>query len=114
MKEEEKRATELVHSTDELRKVLLKYPGLPLVIFAGEGYAACSKAIGCEGIILDCMQEVDKEKVYIDRAEFEEDLYNKLYNYYDGSDDDFEVYFKDRLKEYEPYWKDAFILFVNK
>ena len=126
MKELEKRMTDLVHETDELRKLLIENPGVPLVIFAGKdaslgdyGYTSCSRAAAYKGEILDCMQEINKEKLYIDRAEFEDDLYDYLYEYYemadsyDGTDDNFEAYFKNHLKEYEPYWKDAIILFVN-
>ena len=120
MKEEEKRATCYLHEMDELRKLLIENPGIPLVIFAGEAanirdhsYTLCTRAFAYKGEALDCMQEVDKEKVYIDRAEFEEDMYDQLYDSYDGTDDDFEVYFKDQLKEYEPYWKDAIIMFIG-
>ena len=120
MKELEKRVTDPVHETDELRKLLIENPGVPLVIFAGE-YASLGDYayISYKGEILDCMQEVNKEKLYIDRAEFEEDLYDYLYEYYemadsyDGTDENFEAYFKNQLKEYEPYWKDAIILLVN-
>lgn len=126
MKDEEKRASGYLHEMDELRKFLIENPSVPFVIFAGEdanigdhSYTLCTRASAYKGEVLDCMQEVDKEKVYIDREEFEEDLYDQLYEYYeiadsyDGTDDDFEVYFKDQLKEYEPYWKDAIIMFIG-
>jgi len=60
------------------------------------------------GEILDCEQDVDDEKVYTDRYDFEEDLENVLADsgdYDEATDEEFDAIVKAELAKYEPYWK---------
>ena len=74
-----------IKQTDELKKLIAEHPDYPIVVmvanevvsdeYYGWWYAPClSFDIG---EILDCEQDIDEEKTYIDRDEFEEDIYNK-------------------------------------
>ena len=119
MEEIEKRRTGLLHTTDELRKLIIEYPDLPLLVFAGEDspslisyYTACSKCCARKGEFLDCCQDINSEYCYTDRDEFKEDMENS-YAAFEGTDDEFERFIESELAKYEPYWKDCIILFVD-
>lgn len=105
-----------IKQTDELKKLIAEYPDYPIVVMVnnevvaddtyGWWYAPClSFSIG---EILDCEQDINEEKTYIDRDEFEEDMYDK-YTWdeeYEKLDNfEFDEMVEKKLKEYEPYWK---------
>lgn len=115
MKEFEQKPTGLLHAGDELRKLLLEHPDLPLLVFAGEdavcgewSWTSCSSVRAELGEFLDCQQSAYPEKVFADRQEFEEELEEHLF---DGDLSDEE--FKRELAAYEPYWKPCIILYVD-
>ena len=119
MLERERRPTSLLTATDELRQLILDNPGVPLLVFAGDdcnsgdySYMSCSSCSAALGEFLDCMQEVNDERVYTDRDEFQEAL-EDYYSDFDGSDREFEQFIEDRMMEYEPYWKQCIILYVD-
>ena len=102
--------------TDKLKELIAKYPDYPIVVmvanevvaddYYGWWYAPClSFDIG---EILDCEQDINDEKVYVDRDDFEEDVRDiladdeKLENV---SDEIFDKMVENELKKYEPYWK---------
>lgn len=119
MKEHETRSTKLLHTTDELRKLIIENPDLPLLVFAGEdansgdySYMSCGYVSASKGEFLDCVQEINDERCYTDRDDFQEDLeYNN--SDFDGSDAEFEKFIENKLMEYEPYWKPCIIVYVN-
>ena len=102
--------------TDELKKLIAEYPDYPIVVLCdcevcGDGsynwwYAPeISFSIG---EILDCEQNVNDERAYADRDEFEEDLTNMLADsgdYDEATDEEFDAVVKAELAKYEPYWK---------
>ena len=105
-----------VKQTDELKELITKYPDYPIVVIVGSEvvaddsygwwYAPCI-SFGI-GEILDCEQDIDEEKTYIDRDEFEEDLIDKLSwdEVYDKLPDaEFDKVVEQKLNEYEPYWR---------
>ena len=109
---------DLTTRTDELKKLILANPDLPMVVLAGEcansgdyNTMYCSEiAFGIEEI-LDC--EVPyMEYVETDRTNFEEQIEEWLWDEMGGNDKDSklsETVFEDALEEtkakYEPYWK---------
>lgn len=123
MNDYEKRSTDLLIAGDTLRKVLLEYSDLPVLIFAGEdanigdwSYMSCSYCSAEKGEYLDCQQTVNDEKCYIDRGEFEEDLADCYANddeLSNLSDEEYNQFIAEKLAEYEPYWKDCIIVYVN-
>ena len=105
-----------IKQTDELKNLIAEHPDYPIVVMVGTEvvaddtygwwYAPClSFSIG---EILDCEQDINDEKTYIDRDEFEEDIYDK-YTWdekYEKLDNfEFDEMIEKKLKEYEPYWK---------
>ena len=102
--------------TDELKKLIAEHPDYPIVVivanevvaddFYGWWYApSLSFSIG---EILDCEQDVNDEKVYVDRNDFEEDLADILGDsgdYDETTDEEFDKIVQEELKKYEPYWK---------
>ena len=102
--------------TDELKKLIAEHPDYPIVVmvanevvaddFYGWWYApSLSFSIG---EILDCEQDVNDEKVYEDRDDFEEDLADILGDsgdYDETTDEEFDKIVQEELKKYEPYWK---------
>lgn len=120
MKDIERRDTELFTDTKELRQLILDNPGLPLLVFAGEdsnngeyGYMACSSVRARLGEFLDCQQEVDDTFCFNDRDDFSERLEDQLYDNFKGSEEEFKALLKEKLAEYDPYWKPCIILYVN-
>lgn len=101
--------------TDELKELIAKYPDYPIVVLVdsevvaddyGWWYAPEIK-FGI-GEILDCEQDINDEKVYVDRDEFEEDLIDILSDnedYAEITDEEFDTVVKTELLKYEPYWK---------
>ena len=112
--------TGLVQATDTLRKLILENPELPLVVFAGRdacdsdySLSACSKVDASIGEFLDCVQDIDEERVFDDRDDFE-DILRERYAYdFDGTDDEFEEFIEKKLMEYEPDWTKCIILYVD-
>ena len=102
--------------TDELKKLIAEHPDYPIIVmvanevvaddFYGWWYApSLSFSIG---EILDCEQDVNDEKVYVDRDDFEEDLADVLGDsgdYDETTDEEFDKIVQEELKKYEPYWK---------
>ena len=118
----EKRMTQLLHSTDELRQLIIDNPGIPILIFAGEdcncgnySYMSCSYVNASLGEFLDCNQTVNDERCYCDRDEFEEALADSLYSeeYADMPDDEWDKLVAEKVAEYDPYWKKCIIVYVD-
>lgn len=119
MLEREKRPTGLLTATEELRQLIIDNPAIPLLVFAGEScnsgswtYESCGSCHAALGKFLDCVQEVNEERIYTDKDEFQEAL-EGCYPDFDGSDQEFEQFIEDRVMEYEPYWKPCIILYVD-
>lgn len=119
MNEYEKKKTGLLHSTDELRQLLIDHPDLPMLVFAGEdcnsdyySYISCSRVSASIGEFLDCQQTVNDERCYTDRDDFQEDM-EYHYSDFDGSDQEFETFIENELLKYDPYWKPCIIVYVD-
>ena len=105
-----------VKQTNDLKELITQYPDYPVVVIvssdvvADDGYAwwyAPEIRFGI-GEILDCEQDIDEEKTYVDRDEFEDDLRDNLSwdEIYDKlSDEEFDKVIEEKLNEYEPYWR---------
>lgn len=120
MKQGESKPTGLLAATDELRRLILENPNLPLLVFAGEdcnigdySYMACSNVRASLGEFLDCQQTINDEYCFTDRDEFRDEMEDLLCDSFDGSDREFEEFIKKKLNEYEPYWKPCIILYVD-
>ena len=110
--------------TDELKELITKYPDYPIVVevaneVVSDDYYAWWYAPDLRfsiGEILDCEQDVNDERVYTDRDDFEEDLANMLADsgdYDETTDEEFDVIVKAELAKYEPYWKKVIQIRAN-
>lgn len=118
MKEYKKRRTGLLHATDELRKLILENPELPMLVFAGEecnggdySYMSCTRVDAYIGEFLDCQQTVNEVWCFTDRDELEEQI--EIRSNFTGTDEEFTAYIKSRMEEYEPYWKPCIIVYID-
>lgn len=104
--------------TDELKKLISEYPDYPIVVLCNsevvaDDYTAWWYAPHISfsiGEILDCEQNINYEKIYIDRDEFEEDVQTVI-ECYDNAENMTAEEFEDELNRiiqiYEPYWKNV-------
>ena len=120
LRHEETIPTGILNSAEELRQLIIDNPGLPLLVFAGEDansgvwcYMTCSYVRAYVGEFLDCSQTVNDCKCYCDRDDFEEDIQDVMCDDFEGTDEEFEQAVKDRMAEYDPYWKPCIIVNVN-
>ena len=105
-----------IKNTDELKKLILKHPDVPIVCIV-DSDVCCDDGMWFApdirfkmGEVLNCEQNVNDERIFFDRIEFAEKLAEKME--YDPeceelSDEDFEKAVKEKLEEYEPYWTDV-------
>lgn len=103
--------------TDKLRKLIHEHPEAPIVCLVDA--EVCGDIDGMwyaptinfrMGEILNCEQDINDEKVFFDRDDFEESLEYSMADdpeYKSLSDEDFEKAVKEKLEEYEPYWTDV-------
>lgn len=102
--------------TDELKQLISEHPDYPIVVLVGTevvaddsyGWWYAPEIRFSIGEILDCEQDINDEKVYTDRDEFEEDLADILGDsgdYDETTDEEFDAIVKAELAKYEPYWK---------
>lgn len=111
----------LTHSSDELKKLILKNPDLPIVVLAGEeatcdywGWTYCSRVSYHISEILDCDYYDYDDVVFTDRDRLEEKIGDDLCDeYYGKSDEEFEAAVKSKLAELEPYWKKVIAIYAD-
>lgn len=110
--------------TQELKELIKKYPKYPIVVI-------CNSDVVCEddgswwyapeirfavGEILDCYTDINDEKIYTDRDDFEEDVQYFVENYdnlEDMTDEEFDAEIKRIIQEYEPYWKKVIAIYAD-
>lgn len=111
----------LAKESDELKKLILENPDLPIVVLAGEeangGYhnwMYCSCISFHIEEILDCDYLDDSDCVFTDRDSLEEHIENALYDdYCDKTDEEYEAAIKEKMAELEPYWTRVIAIFAT-
>lgn len=111
----------LTQPTDELRKLILENPDLPIVVLAGEdanigdySYMFCTQISFSLGEILDCDFYDYDDAVFIDRDRLEEYIADGLCDIYrDMPDDEFYAMVEEEANKYEPYWKDVIMIWAD-
>ena len=106
------RTYSLSKKSDELKKLILENPDLPIVVLVGEEansgecyWMFCSDISFYINEILDCDYTNDYDCVFTDRDALEEYIENELYDEYcDKSDEEYDAAIKNKLAELEPYW----------
>lgn len=111
----------LAKETDELKKLILENPDLPIAVLAGEeatcgdyAWMFCSRiSFGIEEI-LDCDFLDYHDTVFTDRERLEERITDDLYDdYCDGPEDEYEAAIDRKLQELEPYWKKVIAIYAT-
>lgn len=120
MLDREKQPTGLMHSGEQLRKLLIEHPDLPLLVFAkdsansGDYYAMSCTDISAEvGEFLDCQQQYNDCYCFTDRDEFRDEIAETVYLDQEITDEQFERETERIFAEYEPYWKPCIIMTVG-
>ena len=111
-----KKLDDFVKNTEKLREMILEHPDTPIVclvdsdVCQDEGMWYAPTINFRMGEILNCEQDINDERVFFDRDDFEESLEYGMADdpeYESLSDEDFEKAVKEKLEEYEPYWTDV-------
>lgn len=114
---------DLLHSADDLKRLIVENPDLPILVFAGDNankgdyaYMSCSYVSAEKGEFLDCEQQIDECKCYTDRDDFEEDVFDALVNdeqCVDLSDEELNSVVKQEVTKYDEFWTPCIILWVD-
>ena len=109
----------LTKETDELRKLILENPDLPIVVLADEdavceyyGWTFCSSISFHIEEILDCDFYDYDDRVFTDRERLEEVIADNLDGEY-LTDEAYEAAIKYELEKYEPYWKKVIAIYAT-
>ena len=102
----------LAQRTDELKKLILEHPNLPIVILANEDSVMCDGSwTYCSDIRFEVGELLDYEYfdyddvIFTDRDRLEEKIEDDLYeDYHEKSEDEYEQAIKAKIAELEPYW----------
>lgn len=114
-----KKSRDLTYGANDLRKMIVENPDLPLVFFAEQSdnfedcYISCSGIKAEIGEALFSNHPFYKDCIYVDRDLFKEDL---EYYYGDipaGTIKKFDEFIAKELEEYEPFWKKAIVVYVD-
>ena len=111
----------LSKESDELKKLILENPDLPIVVLAGEeanngyyNYMFCSYISFRIEEILDCDYFDYNDCVFCDRSRLEEYIEDMLYDeYHDKPDEEYEEAIKNKLAELEPYWTKVIAIYAT-
>lgn len=123
-----RKSSGILEDTTELRKMILEHPDYPIVVLVSDeansgdySWMYASDITFAVGEILDKQQPFNQELIYSDRASFEEDFEEWLWEDLqmkmadrgkgtDLSEEMFQCILKSELEQYEPYWKDCIII----
>lgn len=111
----------LATETDELKRLILENPELPMVILANEdstsgdyGWTFCSRISFYIEEILDCDFYDYNDTVITDRDRLEELVDDRLWDeYHDKSEEEYDAAVKRELEKYEPYWKKVIAIYAT-
>lgn len=111
----------LAQNSDELKKLILENPDLPIVVLCGEeansgGYywTFCSSIRFEVGEILDCDYVDFDETVFSDRARLEDVVADRLYeDYGDKTAEEYAAAIRKELEKLEPYWTKVIAIYAD-
>lgn len=111
----------LTKSSDELKKLILENPDLPIVVLADEsascdywGWTYCSIISFSISEILDCDYYDYDDVVFTDKERLEEKIADDLYDdYCDKPDEEYEAAIKREVEKYEPYWQKVIAIYAS-
>lgn len=114
---------DIMHSGDELKKLIAAHPDLPIVFeangeanFSDYPITVCTYVRASIGEVLDCQQDIADDCIFTDRDEFADCVQEYIYDTspYDDRPDSYYIQEAKRLVEsYEPYWKKCILVTVG-
>ena len=112
----------VINDASELRKLIAENPNLPIVVLAGEEansgdyYWMYCSSVSCKICwILDAVTPYDDERIFCDKEEFENAVFDGLWDE-DAiglSDEEYEAMVKAEVAKYEPYWRKVIAVYAN-
>lgn len=121
MEKHEKLPTGVLFAAQDVRKLMMENPDLPVCFLATEeantgdyNTMFCTSVHAEIGEILDCQQDINDEIIFTDRDHFEDELYCML-DYSDDFDSEeaIDTEFKRLVAEYEPYWRKCILVTIG-
>lgn len=111
----------ITKQSDELRKLILENPNLPVVVLVGDDASSgdycwtyCSSVHCSIEEILDCDYYRHDDTVFTDRDDLEEQVTDNLYDEYcDKTEEEYTEAINKQIKELEPYWKKVIAIFAG-
>jgi hypothetical protein len=111
----------LTKQSDELKKLILENPDLPIVVLADEdsvcdyyGWTFCSSIFFHIEEILDCDFYDYDDRIFVDRERFEEKIADDLWDeYHEKSNEEYDAAIKREIEKYEPYWKKVIAIYAS-
>ena len=104
---------------NELRKLILENPELPILVFVGDEvntgdyrYMSAADVTAVVGEVLDC-EVPGWDGVITDRDDLEEAIWDYYRDDFEGNDSEWDAYFDKKLDEFEPFWVKAIIVYVD-
>lgn len=114
------RTYSLTKSSDELKKLILENPDLPIIVLADEDsncgdcrWTYCSKITFAINEILDCDYYDYDDVVFTDRDRLEEKITDDLFDDYHMNGEEWYMAVKRKLEELEPYWKKVIAIYAT-
>lgn len=107
--------------SDELKKLIIENPDLPIVVLAGEeansgdySWMFCTDIYFRIDEILDCDFYDHDDTVITDRDRLEEIIEDNLYDEYcDKAEEEYDKAIKQKMQELEPYWKKVIAIYAT-
>lgn len=111
----------LSKKTDELKKLILENPDLPIVVLSGEDancgdhyWMFCSDISFYITEILDCDFYNYDDTVFCDRDDLEDRIAALICDEYDDkSYEEFNEAVKNKIAEFEPYWNKVIAIYAT-
>ena len=111
----------IAQNTDELKRLIAKYPDYKIVVLAGEEanggdyyWMYCSDIRFDIGEILDTEFFDYGDCMFTDRDSLEEFVEEMLYDdYHDKPDEEYSAAIKAKLDELEPYWTKVIVIYAT-
>ena len=111
----------LTHRTDELKRLIMENPDLPIVVLASDE-ANCGNwcwqyclSVSC-GLdeILDCDFTDNYDTIFTDRDSLEEYISDMFYDeYHNKSNEEYDDAVRRKMEELEPYWTKVIAIYAS-
>jgi len=124
MKREFRPLNMFAEQTDELKRLIEEHPDYKIIVCVAsevvseeEGSWYAPSLSFRLGEILDIEQDINDEKIYTDRDDFEEDV-RYCFECDDSipediSEEEFDKLVEKEMQKYEPYWKDVIVIYAD-